>query len=144
MKRKRSTKDKVRQRVEQVLQMRLAGAQFADLRTFARENKWRLSDGQLRRYLRKTDALLAQTLEKDREKLINLQLAKLGALYARTVDTGDYRTARVLLKDEREVLGLCPPRKTDHDDDSKRPLTDEERLAEIAALLDRARQKAAG
>jgi hypothetical protein len=110
MKRKkaRSSKATVRSRVEQVLDMRLAGAQKRDVRRFAAENKWRISERQLERYIQASDELLAASLEKDRAKLINRHLGQRQALYARAADTGDYRTALAVLKDLAQLGDLYP------------------------------------
>jgi hypothetical protein len=106
----RSTKAQVRQRVEAVLEVRLSGAEFSDLRRFAQENGWRVSDGQLWRYVRKTDAILAQTLERDREKIFNRHIGQRRALFARAMSVSDYPTCLRILKDEAELFGLYPAR----------------------------------
>ena len=88
------------------MDIRLAGAEFTDIRKYAAENGWRVSDSQLWRYIRKTDEILAQSLERDREKLLNRHLAQRFALYARAMSVSDYRTALAVLKDQAELQGL--------------------------------------
>ena len=104
----RSTKAQVRQRVEAVLEVRLSGAEFSDLRRFAQENKWGCSDAQIWRYVKKSDAILADTLEKDRSKNFHLHIAKRRALFARCMSVSDYRSALAVLRDECELLGMYP------------------------------------
>jgi hypothetical protein len=95
-------------RVEAILEIRLAGAEFADIRKYATENGWQVSDSQLWRYVRRTDDILAETLERDRQKLLNRHLAQRFALYARAMSVSDYRTALAVLKDQAELQGLYP------------------------------------
>jgi hypothetical protein len=102
----RSTKHEVRERITATLNIYLNGGQFHDLREHARENGWRVSDGQLRRYLQKVDETLALSAEKDREKILARHLAELRALRVRCMQVSDYPTSRLLLKDEAELRGL--------------------------------------
>jgi hypothetical protein len=104
----KATKAEIMKRVEAILEIRLAGAEFADIRKYATENGWHLSDSQLWRYVRKTDDILAHTLERDRQKLVNRHLAQRHALYARAMSVSDYRTALAVLKDQAELQGLYP------------------------------------
>ena len=107
----KSTQATVRQRVEEVLTIRLLGAEFTDIRQHASGQGWDVSDRQLWRYVAQGDKLLAQTLEKDREKLFNRHVAQRRALYARAMSVSDFRTALAALKDEGHLLGLYPARK---------------------------------
>jgi hypothetical protein len=104
----KATKAEIAQRVEAILEIRLAGAEFADIRKYATENGWPLSDSQLWRYIRKSDDILAHTLEQDRQKLLNRHLAQRHALYARAMSVSDYRTALAVLRDQAELQGLYP------------------------------------
>jgi hypothetical protein len=104
----RSTKAQVRQRVEALLEVHLAGAQFHDLRVFARESGWSISDAQLRRYVRKIDDILSQTLERDRQKIFNRHIGQRRALFARAMSVSDYPTCLRILRDEAELFGLYP------------------------------------
>src|SRR5688572_23280510 len=109
----RSDKVTVQQRVEEVLQLRLLGAEFIDIRKYANEPEpdsgrqpWNVSDSQLWRYIRAGDELLARTLDKDRDRLLNRHLAQRRALHARAMSVADYRTALAVLKDEAELFRL--------------------------------------
>ena len=106
----KSTKSEILKRVEEILQIRLSGAEFVDIRQHASENGWKLSDRQLRRYIARTDDLLAETLEKNRDKIFNRHIAQRRALYARAASISDYGTCLRILKDEAELLGLYPDR----------------------------------
>ena len=107
----RATKTELRQRVNEVLQMRLAGAEFYDIAQHAEENGWGVGARQLWRYITEADARLDCILEKDREKLVKRHLAQRHALYARCIAVADYRTCLAILKDEGEMLGLYAAKK---------------------------------
>jgi hypothetical protein len=118
----KSTKAEVMQRVEEILAIRLSGAEFWDVREYAREKAWGVSDGQLYRYIAQADELIAQSLEKDRNKLLNRALAQRRALLARTMQVSDYRTALSILKDEADLCGLYPPAKHEHTGKDGKPI----------------------
>jgi hypothetical protein len=141
----KSTKAEVRQRVEEVLRIRLMGAEFWDIRQHASENGWGVSDRQLWRYVAQADEMLKESLERDREKLLNRHHAQRRALLARALEVSDLRTALAVVKDEAELLGLYPARRhelTGRDGGPLRSentveLTDEQRYAGIANLAAR-------
>jgi hypothetical protein len=142
----KSTKATVQQRVAEVLVIRLQGAELYDIRRYAAEQTppWNVSDRQLERYAAAADALLAQTLEKDRDKLLNRHHAARRALLARALQLGDVRTALAVLRDEAELLDLYPAKRHQLTGKDGGPLavnvesmTDEERRAAIAAIVAR-------
>jgi hypothetical protein len=106
----KSNKTTVRQRVEEILSMRLLGAEFVDIRQHASAQGWNVGDRQLFRYIAKGDEILEQMLEKDRDKQLNRHIAQRRALLARAAAVSDYGTCARLLKDEGELLGLYPPK----------------------------------
>jgi hypothetical protein len=107
----RSTKTTVRKRVEELLALRLVGAEFVNLRHHAAEAGWGVSDRQLFRYIAAGDDLLAKTQERDRAKLFNRFVAVLWVIVARCLaasnDDGATRAIRVLL----EMHGQFPPKR---------------------------------
>lgn len=149
----KSTKATVQQRVEEVLELRLAGAEFHQIRKYANvpdpqsgRKPWGVSDSQLWRYIRAGDELLAEILDKDRERLLNRHIAARRRLLSRAVAQNDLSNARALLKDEAELLGLYPPTKTQLTGKDgaplipptpEKPLTDGERETAVANLLAR-------
>lgn len=100
----KSTKETVRQRVDEIATVRLQGAEFADIRQYAAEKGWAVSDRQLRRYIELSDKRLAKTLEKNREKIVNRIIAQRRHLYARCMSVSDYGNCRLLLRDEQELF----------------------------------------
>lgn len=117
----------VERRVEDVLRIRLDGAEFWDVREFVRAKEkepgsnWELpaggtplSDGQLRRYQQKADRLVQESFERGRKKHIRQHLAKRRMLYGRAVNAGELATALAILKDEATLLRLYPATKHEH------------------------------
>lgn len=93
-------------RAEIVLKARLAGAQLWELRALAEELDWQIDKRELRRLIKAADAIAAEAAETDLEKIRVAHLARLRALFARAVDTGDLRTAHAVMKDEAKLRGL--------------------------------------
>jgi hypothetical protein len=118
----KSTKSEILKRVEEILQIRLSGAEFVDIRQHASENGWKLSDRQLRRYIARTDDILAQTLERDRDKIFNRHIGQRRALFARAMSVSDYPTCLRILKDEAELLGLYPARSASQGPEARPPV----------------------
>jgi hypothetical protein len=117
----KATKAVVARRIEEVLRIRLDGAEFWDVREYAREKEheqgsaWELkdgakalSDGTLWRYIGRADKLIAESCRASTKKLTRRHLAQRRNLYAKAVLAGDYRTALAALRDEAEMLGLYP------------------------------------
>jgi hypothetical protein len=106
----KSDKTTLQKRIEEVLSLRLLGAEFVDVRQHASQAGWGVSDRQLYRYIAEGDKVLARTLERDREKLFNRHVAQRRALYARAMAVSDYRTALAVLRDDAELHNLYPPK----------------------------------
>jgi hypothetical protein len=118
---RRPDKALMRRRVEEVLRIRLDGAEFWDVCEFVREKEsengsaWHLAEGEkplsrasLRRYLTRADALIVESFRATRRRLRRRHLAQRNRLYAKAVAQGDLRAALAALKDEAELLGLYP------------------------------------
>jgi hypothetical protein len=112
----KATKARILQRVEEVLRIRLDGAEFWDLREYAREKEkevgsaWELpkdgkplTDPTLWRYIRQADKLISESCRSSRKKLLRNHLAQRRNLYA--------KAALAIKKDEAELLDLYPPKK---------------------------------
>lgn len=102
----KAMKAQVEQRVAEVLRLRLAGASFADMREYARAQQWNVSDGQLWRYVARSDRALTAALEKDRRTLLARHLAQRRLVYAKAMEAGAYGHALACLKDEAELERL--------------------------------------
>ncbi|HVS37417.1 MAG TPA: hypothetical protein VMS17_17780 [Gemmataceae bacterium] len=111
----------VARRVEEILRIRLDGAEFWDVREDVRENEheagsvWELpedakplSDSQLWRYMAKADKLIAESCRAPRKKLLRRHLAQRRNLYAKAVNQGDVRAALACVDSEARLLDLFP------------------------------------
>jgi hypothetical protein len=103
---KKATKAEALQRVEEVMLIRMSGAGLHDLREYAREKKWGVTDGQLYRYMQQADDRIADSLAKDRPRLFELHVARRRMLFARCVESGDWRAALAVIRDEALLFRL--------------------------------------
>jgi hypothetical protein len=93
-------------RVDEVLRIRLDGAQFHDVVQYASEKEWGVSPRQVGNYIRKADDLIAERQDKGRRRIIARHMARRESLYARSVNAADYRTALATLSDLAKLQGL--------------------------------------
>jgi hypothetical protein len=108
MAKKKSDSAEVARRIDEVLRIRLDGAQFHDVLHYASENGWGVSERQLRTYLARADELLVERQDRSRKKVIARHLAQRQALFARAVNAADYRTALAILDSDAKLRGLFP------------------------------------
>jgi hypothetical protein len=122
----KATNPQVHQRIEEVLRIRLDGAEFWDVREYVREKEqvegsaWQLpagrkplSDATLWRYIGKADRLIAESCRSSRKKLLRRHLAQRRNLFAKALSAGDYRAALAAARDEAELQGLYPAKKAE-------------------------------
>lgn len=118
---KHATVTVVQLRIEEVLRIRLDGAEFWDVCQYVSEKEkepgspWCLGKGEephcertIHRYIAGADKRIHESCAAERPALIEFHLAKRRAIYARAVAQGDLRSALAVLKDEAELLGLYP------------------------------------
>ena len=103
---KQSDAAEVARRVEAVLRIRLDGAQHHDIVAYAEEQKWGVSDRQMRTYIRRADALLVERRDTNRRRLVARHCAQREALFARAVNGADYRTALAIVDSLAKLQGL--------------------------------------
>ena len=100
------------QRVDIILQLRLAGAKFQDIRDYAQTpdhdtgRPWHLSDRGLRRYMDRADKLVEQYRDSNRERLLDYHVAATRALRFEATKQGHLETALATLKHEGRLQGL--------------------------------------
>jgi hypothetical protein len=117
----KATKATIRARVEDILRLRLDGAEFWDVRRYVAEKEqaaeppWAIpaggkpvSERQLWRYIEQSDRLMAVSSETDRKKRLRVHLARRKSLYVRAVAAGDVRAALAVLADLAKLEGLYP------------------------------------
>src|SRR5438270_11825847 len=111
----KATEAQIRLRIEELLRIRLDGAELWDIREYVREKVtakdpvWGdkpLADSQIYRYLERVDELITESCTGSRTRLFRRHLASRRNLYARAVNTGDLRTALAILRDEAELMAL--------------------------------------
>jgi hypothetical protein len=115
----KATKAIIQARVDDILRIRLDGAEFWDVRQYVAEKEqaaeppWAIPEGgnpisqrQLWRYIARADRLMGASSETTRKKQLRVHLARRKSLYARAVNKGDERTALAVLRDLAELQGL--------------------------------------
>jgi hypothetical protein len=137
---RKPTKEQIRQRIEEILRIRLDGAEIWDTREYVREKEqepgspWELlegqkplSDSQLWRYMARADKLISESCRASRKKLLRRHLAQRRNLFAKSVSQGDMRAALACLDSEAKLCGLF-------DDEINRMLEQlQKEIAEIKA-----------
>ena len=106
----KADKAEVARRVEEVLRIRIDGAQFHDVRTYADEpaRAWGVTDRELWALIGKADDLLVARTERKRARATALHVAQRQALYARAVNAADFGAALAALRDLAALQGLYP------------------------------------
>jgi hypothetical protein len=80
-------------------------AEFAEIRQFASDSGWNVTDRQLWRYQRAAYRKVVKITERDRVGLLGRHLMQRRSLYARAIKDNDLRTALQVLRDEAELQG---------------------------------------
>ncbi len=106
MKENRANKEQVKARVGEIAQILLDGATSLDIDAYIDEKQldpqsvWHVPEGQTglgysqrRRYIQRAEAAIANTVEKNRNKLFKMMIAQRNALFASSKAKGDERTA---------------------------------------------------
>ena len=104
----RSDKGTVIRRVQDVLRLLLAGAEFAEIRQFASAQDWNVTDRQIRRYQEAAYRRVAKIARRDRLQLLGRHLMQRRMLYAHAIKDRDFHLALKILRDEAELQGLYP------------------------------------
>ena len=122
----KATKTAVQQRVDEILRIRLDGAEFWDVLQYVAEKQtekavpWAIPEGgkplserTVWWYIQQADKRVAESCREGRKKAVRRHLAQRRALYARAVNTGDLSTALRVLADEATLLDLYPAKKSE-------------------------------
>ncbi len=117
----RADKALVARRVNDLLRIRLDGAERWDVCDYVRQKEaeegsaWHvgkdgtpLSDSQIWRYLQRADQEIERSFERSRKRLIRRHVAQLRHLYARAATNGELSVARAILRDLAEIQRLMP------------------------------------
>jgi hypothetical protein len=107
----KSNRITVASRVHDVMKLIVAGAEFPDIRQYATDKNWNLTERQIWRYVKAAHRQFAEAIGRDRDELLGRHLMQRRALYARALKVGDLRTALMVLQDEASLFGLYAPMK---------------------------------
>jgi hypothetical protein len=99
------------QRITEVMQLILQGAEFNEIRQYAANKGWELTDRQVRRFINAAYKRTTDILQQKQEELLSRHLMQRRGLYARCLKAEDLRTALQVLHDEAQLIGLYPARK---------------------------------
>jgi hypothetical protein len=104
----KATKSQIDARVNDVLKLRLGGAEFPDIRQYASapEQNWNVSDRQLFRYIAAADNLCEKLFDAKAGHLLARHLLQRRQLYAHALGAGDFGTALRVLQDEAKLESL--------------------------------------
>jgi hypothetical protein len=126
-------------RVEEVLRIRLDGAQLHDVVHYAAEKGWAVQERQLRNYIHRADDLLVERQEKSRKRLLARHVAQRDALFARAVNAADLRTALAVADSTAKLQGLFADAR-DLKELARLAASQGERIRELETRLDDARR----
>ena len=107
----KSNRVTVATRVRDVMKLIVAGAEFGDIRQYATDHAWNLTERQIWRYVKAAHREFAKTIARDRDELLGRHLMQRRALFARALKNNDIRTALMVIQDEAQLLGLYAPTK---------------------------------
>ena len=93
------------------MQLLLQGAEFHEIRQYAANKGWGLTNRQVRRHIDLAYQRTTDILGHKQEELLSRHLLQRRALYARCLKAEDLRGALQILQDEAQLLGLYPARK---------------------------------
>ena len=142
-KKPKSDAAEVARRVEEVLRIRLDGAQFHDVVQYAAEKEWGLKERQVRTYIQRADEKLVERQDKNRRRLVARHVAQRESLFARAVNGADYRTALAVIDSLAKMQGLFVA-PSDVKELARLAATQGARLVELEKRLEDARRHPAG
>ena len=142
-KKPKSDAAEVAKRVEEVLRIRLDGAQFHDVVQYAAEKEWGLKERQVRTYIQRADKLLVERQDKNRRRLVARHVAQRESLFARAVNAADLRTALAVADSLAKMQGLFVA-PSDVKELARLAATQGARLVELEKRLEDARRNPEG
>jgi organic radical activating enzyme len=108
----KTDKVQVDMRIEQAVNALLDGATVQSVvRSFMAE--YGISQQQAYKYTKMAQERIHEKIDENIEQKISKHYKRLERLYKKCLDTGDKRTARMLLKDMADLEGLDAPKRTD-------------------------------
>jgi hypothetical protein len=103
----------IAQRIRQIFDLRLNGAELADILHYASspangEPPWGVTERQIQTYVARADALCSEVFDAQSKHLLSRHLLQRRRLYLRAMAQGDYRLALSVLQDEAKLENLYP------------------------------------
>ncbi|HEV3436453.1 MAG TPA: hypothetical protein VG122_03780 [Gemmata sp.] len=108
---KKSDQVTVSQRVEEVLQLRIEGRLFQEIVRYGSAKGWGVSERQIQKYIKKSDDLLVERLDKKRKPHIAQRQALYALALSIAANSSDCRAALAILDSEAKLRGLFPDTK---------------------------------
>ncbi len=107
----KASKAEIIRRISEVETLLLNGAEYTDIVQYSSEKKWEVGGRQVRKYIAIAERRMAETLNRDRDRLLVRHLRQRRLLFARCMKINDYKTALQVLRDEAELEQLYGPTK---------------------------------
>jgi hypothetical protein len=104
----KSTRREIHARIEQVVELRLGGAELAQVVHYANQNAWSVGTRMCQKYIAAADLRIAGQAEKDRARLIALHVARRMNVFRRAMDRDDLKVAMAVLKDLGQIQAIYP------------------------------------
>jgi hypothetical protein len=98
------------ERVEAIAAVRLQGKVYPEIAEYCGRKGLPCGCSQVYVYIRRTDAVLAQSVEQNRHPLIGQRIVRRDLLWTRALEKDDLRMALAVEKDQTKLLGLYPER----------------------------------
>lgn len=124
-------------RVEEVFEIVILGAEFADIKKYAAEKGWAITDAEALRYQAAALQLCSDRLSRNRDTAIARHIMQRRALYARAIESGDWGTALSIARDEARLLGLYDPT-PETNTDAERAAAEAKIISRLAEIAERA------
>ncbi len=102
----KSTRIEYEQRVQAVLRLLVANAQFSDIRQHSQQQGWNVSDRQLRRYIDEAHSELAEMSQRNRKQQYGRHVMQRQMLFTQALKKGDLRTALRAAQDEAKLQNV--------------------------------------
>lgn len=92
-------------RIELIAEAILDGLSVYQIRDIAEVKSWNLSRSSIDKYCRKARELIVKTVENNRDKMIELGLAKYDRIYRRAIASGNLKEANNAVTNQMKLVG---------------------------------------
>jgi hypothetical protein len=99
-------------RIQAVVKSLLDGKSVQEV-VVALQSQYKLAESTAYEYTKEATARIHQKIDGELSERISKHYQRLERLYAKSIDIGDIRTARMVLKDIADLLGLDAPKRQD-------------------------------